>query len=266
MKRLEGKVAIVTASNKGIGYACVKRLAEEGATVYMAARRIDVVKEKCKELCDQGLNVKPIYWDAEVKERNTAMVDEVAEAEGRLDILVNNYGHSDIRVDKDIHSTNYADFEELLNYNIASVFMTSQAAIKHMAKCGGGSIINISSVGGTVPDISQITYGVAKASINYLTQLIAIQCARENIRCNAVAPGMTATDAVMNNLTPAFMEFFLKHTPIKRMATPEEVAGTVAYLASDDGAFTTGQIIGLDGGFGQATPVFGDMIAMREKR
>jgi len=144
--------------------------------------------------------------------------------------------------------------------------MTSQAVIPHMAENGGGSIINISSIGGLRPDISQIAYGTSKAAINYLTKLIATQCARDNIRCNAVLPGMTATEAVSGNLTPEFQEFFLKHIPIKRMATPEEIAGAVAYFASDDAAYTTGQIMDVSGGFGMPTPIFGDMIEMKNKR
>ena len=115
-------------------------------------------------------------------------------------------------------------------------------------------------------DISQIAYGTSKAAINYLTKLIATQCARDNIRCNAVLPGMTATEAVSGNLTPEFQEFFLKHIPIKRMATPEEIAGAVAYFASDDAAYTTGQIMDVSGGFGMPTPIFGDMIEMKNKR
>ena len=115
------------------------------------------------------------------------------------------------------------------------------------------------------PDISQISYGTSKAAINYLTKLIATQCARDNIRCNAVLR-MTATDAVNEKLSDEFKEFFLRHTPIKRMGKPEEVAGTVLYFASDDSAFTTGQIIDVSGGFGMPTPIYGDMIEMRNKR
>ena len=168
--------------------------------------------------------------------------------------------------DLDIKNTEYDEYIRTVDINLASVFMTSQAAIPHMAANGGGSIINISSIGGLRPDISQIAYGTSKAAINYLTKLIATQCARDNIRCNAVLPGMTATEAVSNNLTPEFQEFFLKHIPIKRMATPEEIAGAVAYFASDDAAYTTGQIMDVSGGFGMPTPIFGDMIAMKSKR
>lgn len=107
---------------------------------------------------------------------------------------------------------------------------------------------------------SQIAYGTSKATINYLTKLIAVQCARDNIRCNVVLLGMTATDAVKDNLNDEFKEFFLKHTPIKRMGKPEEIAAAIVYFASDESAFTTGQIIEVSGGFGMPTPVFGDMI------
>ena len=194
------------------------------------------------------------------------MVEEVCKNEGRIDILVNNFGTSNPQKDLDIKNTEYDEFIRTVDINLASVFMTSQAVIPHMAANGGGSIINISSIGGLRPDISQIAYGTSKAAINYLTKIIATQCARDNIRCNAVLPGMTATEAVSNNLTPEFQEFFLKHIPIKRMATPEEIAGAVAYFASDDAAYTTGQIMDVSGGFGMPTPIFGDMIAMNSKR
>ena len=194
------------------------------------------------------------------------MVEEVFKNEGRIDILVNNFGTSNPQKDLDIKNTEYDEYIRTVDINLASVFMTSQAAIPHMAANGGGSIINISSIGGLRPDISQIAYGTSKAAINYLTKLIATQCARDNIRCNAVLPGMTATEAVSNNLTPEFQEFFLKHIPIKRMATPEEIAGAVVYFASDDAAYTTGQIMDVSGGFGMPTPIFGDMIAMKSKR
>ena len=213
--RLDGKVAIVTASTRGIGLACTQRLAREGAIVYMAARNMERAENRAKELNDEGCNVKTVYNDATEKETYTSMVEEVFKNEGRIDILVNNFGTSNPQKDLDIKNTEYDEYIRTVDINLASVFMTSQAAIPHMAANGGGSIINISSIGGLRPDISQIAYGTSKAAINYLTKLIATQCARDNIRCNAVLPGMTATEAVSNNLTPEFQEFFLKHIPIK---------------------------------------------------
>lgn len=264
--RLENKVVLVTASTRGIGLACVKRCALEGATVYMGARNLERAKEIADELNQKGLKVNIVYNDATVKESYKTMIDEVIKAEGRIDVLVNNFGTSNPKVDLDIKSTKYEDFMGTLDMNLASVYLAVQEVVPHMAANGGGSIINISSIGGLQPDISQIAYGTSKAAINYLTKLIATQCARDNIRCNAVCPGMTATDAVNANLSEGFKEFFLKHTPIRRMGQPEEIAGTVAYFASDDSAYTTGQIVDVSGGFGMPTPVYGDMISLAMKR
>lgn len=135
-----------------------------------------------------------------------------------------------------------------------------------MADQGGGSIINISSVGGLVPDISQISYGVSKAAINYLTKLIAVHEAGSNIRCNAVLPGMTATDAVEKYLTEDFKTLMLRHIPLKRMGQPQEIAAAVVYFASDESAYTTGQIMTVSGGFGLATPVYGDLSGKVNRR
>ena len=202
--RLENKVALITASTRGIGLECVNRFAEEGAIVYMAARNLEVANTRAKELNDKGYTVKVVYNDASKKETYTSMVEEVIKAEGRIDILVNNFGTSNPKKDLDIKNTNYEDYIGTIDMNLSSVFMSSQAVIPHMAANGGGSIINISSIGGIQPDISQIAYGTSKASINYLTKLIAVQCARDNIRCNAVLPGMTATDAEKDNLSDDF--------------------------------------------------------------
>lgn len=264
--RLQGKVVLVTASTRGIGLATVQACAKEGAIVYMGARNMERAAARAKELNDQGYTVKTVYNDATKHETYQSMVDEVVKNEGKIDVLVNNFGTSNPKVDLDIEHTDFSDFIGTLEANLASVFLSSQTAIPHMIQNGGGSIINISSVGGIIPDISQTSYATSKAAINYMTKLIAVQEARNNIRCNAVLPGMTATDAVNDNLSPAFRDFFLKHTPIKRMGTPEEIGAAVVYFASDDSAYTTGQILAVSGGFGMPTPVYGDMIEMKNRR
>ena len=109
-----------------------------------------------------------------------------------------------------------------------------------------------------MPDLSQVAYGVSKAAINYLTGLIAVHEAKNGIRCNAVLPGMTATDAVQEHLTGEFRSMFLRHVPLGRMGRPEEVAAAVVYFASDESAYTTGQLLAVSGGFGVATPLYGD--------
>lgn len=135
-----------------------------------------------------------------------------------------------------------------------------------MAVNGGGSIVNISSVGGLVPDVSQVAYGTSKAAINYLTKLIAVQEAGSNIRCNAVLPGMTATESVEQNLSEEFKGLFLRHIPLNRMGLPEEIAAAAVYFASDESAYTTGQILTVSGGFGLATPVYGDLAGKVNRR
>ena len=259
--RLENKVVLVTASTRGIGLAIVKKCAEEGAKVYMAARDM----ERAQEVANALQNVKCVYNDATKSETFTTMVADVVQDAGRIDVLVNNFGTSNPGKDLDFANTDPQVFLDTVNLNLRSVYMASQAAAKHMAQ-NGGSIINISSVGGLVPDISQVAYGTSKAAINYLTKLIAVQEAKHHIRCNAVLPGMTATEAVEKHLSDDFRNLFLRHIPLGRMGLPEEIAEAVCYFASDASAYTTGQILTVSGGFGLATPVYGDLANKGSKR
>ena len=260
--RLQDKIVLVTASTRGIGLAIVKKCAEEGAKVYMAARDM----ERAQKIANSMNGVKCVYNDATKPETFISMVEDVVKDVGHIDVLVNNFGTSNPGKDLDFANTDSQVFLETVSLNLRSVFMASQAAAKHMAKQGGGSIINISSVGGLVPDISQVAYGTSKAAINYLTKLIAVQEAKHRIRCNAVLPGMTATEAVEKHLSDEFRDLFLRHIPLGRMGLPEEIAEAVCYFASDDSAYTTGQILTVSGGFGLATPVYGDLADKTNRR
>ena len=260
--RLKDKVILVTASTRGIGLAIVKKCAQEGARVYMAARDTARAKEVAVTL--KGVNC--VYNDATKPETFASMVEEVVAHAGRIDVLVNNFGTSNPGKDLDFTNTDPQIFLDTVNLNLRSVFLASQAAAKHMAQHGSGSIVNISSVGGLVPDISQVAYGTSKAAINYLTKLIAVQEAKHHIRCNAVLPGMTATEAVKKHLSDDFRNLFLRHIPLGRMGQPEEIAEAVCYFASDDSAYTTGQILTVSGGFGLATPVYGDLADKTSRR
>ena len=252
--RLRNKVILVTASTRGIGLAIVKKCAAEGARVYMAARNLD----RAREIAASLEHVRCVYNDASKPETFTSMVEEVVLDAGRIDVLVNNFGGSDPGKDLDFASTDPQVYLDTVNRNLSSVFLAGQAAVKHMTEQGSGSIVNISSVGGQVPDISQVAYGTSKAAINYLTKLIALQEARHGIRCNAVLPGMTATEAVETRLSPEFKRQFLRHIPLGRMGLPEEMAEAVCYFAGDESAYTTGQILTVSGGFGLGTPVYAD--------
>ena len=260
--RLKDKVILVTASTRGIGLAIVKRCAMEGARVYMAARDLDRAQEIAKTLPGS----KCVYNDATKPETFTSMVEHVVQDTGHIDVLVNNFGASNPEKDLDFANTDPQVFFDTVIGNLRSVFIAGQAAARHMARQGGGSIINISSVGGLVPDISQVAYGTSKAAINYLTKLIAVQEAKHHIRCNAVLPGMTATEAVEKHLSDEFRNLFLRHIPLGRMGLPEEIAEAVCYFASDAAAYTTGQILTVSGGFGLATPVYGDLANKSNRR
>ena len=152
--RLKDKVILVTASTRGIGLAIVKKCAQEGAQVYMAARDT----KRAQEIADTMDRVRCVYNDATKPETFTSMVEDVIQDAGRIDVLVNNFGTSNPGKDLDFANTDSQIFLDTVTLNLRSVFMASQAAAKHMARHGGGSIINISSVGGLVPDISQIAY------------------------------------------------------------------------------------------------------------
>lgn len=260
--RLANKVALITASTRGIGLACVKAFVKEGATVYMAARNM----ERAQETADSLDGVKCVYNDATKPETFSSMIEAVMKDAGRIDVLVNNFGTSNPGKDLDFANTDPSVFLDTVNLNLRSVFMASQAAAKCMAKRNGGCIINISSVSSLVPDISQVAYGTSKAAINYLTRLIAIHEAKNKIRCNAVLPGMTATEAVEKHLSEDFRHLFLRHIPLGRMGLPEEIAAAVVYLASDDAAYITGQTLTVSGGFGLATPIYGDLANKTSRR
>lgn len=264
--RLKDKIVLVTASTRGIGRACVKACAEEGATVYMAARNPEQAQAIADTFNADGNKVKCVYHDATKPETFYPMIETVVNDTGRIDVLVNNFGASNPSVDLDFANTDPQIFLDAVVLNLQSVFMASQIAAKYMREQRSGSIINISSVGGIVPDISQIAYGTSKAAINYLTKLIAVHEAKNHIRCNAVLPGMTATEAVEKNLSEEFRKLFLRHIPLGRIGFPEEIAAAVVYLASDESAYTTGQILTVSGGFGLPTPVYGELINKDRKR
>ena len=256
-KRFDDKIALVTSSTRGIGLACAERLVREGAKVYLAVRRVEAGKQIARLMEAEGGKAGVVYFDATVPETFESMIDDTLEREGRLDILVNNFGHTDVAKDLDLLQGDTQAFFDIVNINLKSVYIPCKAAVRSMLETGGGSIVNISSVGGAIPDLSRTAYGVAKAAINFLTRDIAVQYAASGIRCNAVLPGMTATDAVADNMSSQFSDTFLKNVPLGRVGRPEDIAAAVAFLASEEESYITGQILPVAGGFGEPTPLYG---------
>jgi NAD(P)-dependent dehydrogenase (short-subunit alcohol dehydrogenase family) len=219
---LQNKVALVTSATRGIGFASALKLAQEGATVYLGVRRMEDTQEICNNYPE--LKMIPVYFNAYEEDTYKTMVDTVIEKEGKLDILVNNFGTSTPSKDFDLLKTEEEYFFNTIKANIGTVYSISKNAIPHMIENGGGSIVNISSIGGAVPDVNRIAYGVSKSGVNNLTQQMAMQYARYGIRVNAVLPGLTATDAAINNMPEEFRKSFLSHVPLNRMGTPEDIA------------------------------------------
>lgn len=256
MLNLDNKVAVVTGSTRGIGFASAEKLAKNGATVYFAVRRLDDTLKLLEPLKAYGLKVDVVYFDASKPETLKSSMEEVFEKEGRLDILVNNYGGTNVSVDFDIENTSFTAFMDIIEDNARSVYETTQAVIPMMKKNGGGSIVNISSVGGVYPDITRSAYATAKKVINFVTEQVALQQAKNNIRCNAVLPGYIETDAAKDNMSAEFLQTFLKTVPLARPGKPEDIANAVLFYASDMSAFQTGDLLEVAGGFGKATPLY----------
>lgn len=259
--RLDNKVALVTSSTRGIGFASALKLAQYGATVYLGVRRVNDTQEICDKYPE--LNMIPIYFDAYEEDTYKSMIDEIIEKEGKIDILVNNFGTSTPNKDLDLINTEEEYFFNTIKANVGTVFSISKNAIPHMIENGGGSIINISSIGGVVPDISRIAYGVSKSAVNNITKQMAMQYARYGIRVNAVLPGMTATEAVSANMPEEFQKSFLSHVPLNRMGTPEDIANAVYFFASDLSSYITGDIMEVSGGYALGTPQYSEFVGSK---
>lgn len=255
---LQNKIALVTSATRGIGFASALKLAQEGATVYLGVRRMEDTQEICNNYPE--LKMIPVYFNAYEEDTYKTMVDTVIEKEGKLDILVNNFGTSTPSKDFDLLKTEEEYFFNTIKANVGTVYSISKNAIPHMIENGGGSIVNISSIGGAVPDVNRIAYGVSKSGVNNLTQQMAMQYARYGIRVNAVLPGLTATDAAIDNMPEDFRKSFLSHVPLNRMGTPEDMANAVYFFASDLSSYITGNIMEVAGGYGLGTPQYANFV------
>lgn len=247
MNRLEGKVAIVTGGNAGIGEAIAKRFAEEGASVVVTGRRqqeLDRVVSLIRHNKGKALAVAGSVTDeAHAQEVARRTLDSF----GRIDILVNNAGLGDFG--KRLHETDDATWATVLDVNLTGVFRITRAVIPQMLKQGRGSIINISSVASLVGLPTLPAYAASKGALDALTRALAIDYAKDGIRCNVVNPGLINTPmAAPLMANPDLLQPILAQYALRRPGTPEEVANMVLYLASDEAAWVTGATFPIDGG------------------
>ncbi|MEC5213060.1 NAD(P)-dependent dehydrogenase (short-subunit alcohol dehydrogenase family) [Polaromonas sp. CG_9.5] len=239
---LSSRVCIVTGGAQGIGEACIRRFAREGAQVVVA----DIDDARGTALA-QELGGLYVHCDVGDKAQVDALVAQVMAAYGRIDVLVNNAG---IFRAADFLDMLEADFDAVLRTNLKGSFLMGQAVAREMAQAGKGSIVNMSSVNGVLAIPTIASYNVSKGGINQLTRVMALALADKGIRVNAVAPGTIATElAAKAVLTSEDAKArILSRTPMKRLGDPAEIADTVAYLASDAASYITGEIVVVDGG------------------
>ena len=239
---LQGRVAIVTGGSQGIGEACARRFARDGAHVVIA----DMADAPGEQLAAE-LGAMYVHCDVGDKAQVDALVAAAMARHGRIDILVNNAG---IFKASDFLEVTEADFDAVLRVNLKGSFLVGQAVAREMAKVGKGSIVNMSSVNGTLTIPTIASYNVSKGGINQLTRVMALALADRGIRVNAVAPGTIATELAAKAVLTSddAKNRILGRTPMKRLGEPHEIADAVAYLASDAASYVTGEILVVDGG------------------
>lgn len=250
MFELTGKVAIVTGASSGIGRACVVALAKQGAKVAAAARRLDKLTALADELTAKGYDVIPVPLDVTKPEEITEGLSQVVSHYSRLDILVNNAG---VGSGASALELTEAEWDKTLDTNLKGYFFVAQAAAKEMIKNRWGRIINITSilsggVGSGYPGVPH--YCASKGGIVALTESLALELAPQGILVNAIGPGFIDTDMTTQvKESPTIFQSLLNRIALKRFGRPDEIAATVAFLASEEASYITGATLYADGGW-----------------
>lgn len=245
---LDGKIAFVSGASRGIGEAIAKLLAQQGAQVIVSSRKIDDCQKVADAIIADGGKATAMACHIGEMEQITQVFAHIKEQFGRLDILVNNAATNPQFCN--VLDTDLSAFQKTVDVNIRGYYFMSIEGGKLMKANGGGSIINVASINGVSPGEFQGIYSVTKAAVISMTKVFAKECAQFGIRCNALLPGLTDTkfaSALVKN--DAILKLALQRIPLKRVADPSEMAGTVLYLASDASSYTTGVALNVDGGF-----------------
>lgn len=244
---LAGRLALVTGASRGIGAAIARQLAAHGAHVLVSSRRADACDKVVADIVNQGGLASTEVANIGSLDDLTALFSRIKAQYGCLDILVNNaatnpyFGH--------VLDTPHEAFQKTIDVNLRGYFFASVEAGRLMRDGNGGSIVNIASVNAVRPAQMQAIYSMTKAAIVNMTKAFAKECATQNIRVNAVLPGLTQTDfagALFDNETA--YKTIINQIPMHRHASPDEISGAVLYLVSDAASYTTGQAIAVEGG------------------
>ncbi|XP_017793894.1 PREDICTED: dehydrogenase/reductase SDR family member 4-like [Habropoda laboriosa] len=245
-KRLEGKVAIVTASTEGIGFAIAKRLAEEGAKVMISSRKEANVKKAVEQLKSTGLNVCGTICHVGKKEDRKRLLEKTEQEFGSLDILVSNAATNPNP--STLFDTSEELWDKIFDINVKSTFLLLQESLSLLRKSKTPSIILVSSVSAYRPYTLLGAYGVSKTALLGINQLAAATLVSEGIRVNCIAPGIIKTKFAKILCEGELGETMLSTIPMQRFGEPKDIAGVAAFLASDDASYITGETIIASGG------------------
>lgn len=245
---VKDKVVLITGSSRGIGFAIAEEFVKKGAKVVVCGSKLENATKAVEDIKSE-LNINddyllPVGINMKDTEDIKRVVDTVINKWGRIDVLINNAG---ITSNVSLLDSTDEEFREMFDINFFGVVSLTREVVKYM-KDNGGSIINTSSMVGTYGGRNQSAYSSSKFAINGLTKSLAKELGMYNIRVNAVSPGVVGTDMVRENVSEEMKQGLLRMTPLSKMADPKDLAGIYLYLASDISSFTTGQIIGVDGG------------------
>ncbi|MBI3029340.1 MAG: 3-oxoacyl-ACP reductase FabG [Candidatus Rokubacteria bacterium] len=247
--RLQGKTALVTGSTRGIGLGIARAFAREGAAVVVTARSGKDCQAVAEEIGKEGRRAIAIPADLSKSEEVRRLARDAESAlGGRVDILVNNAGQPRVAPSVELPE---ADYRYTLDLNLNAYFLLSQETGRGMLSRRSGAIVNVSSVNGTLAFPQRLAYCVAKAGVNMLTKVLAIEWAGQGVRVNAIAPGYVATEMVKGLAAKGILdqERLSRRTPMGRLGLPEEVAEAAVFLASDAATFITGSVLTVDGGW-----------------
>lgn len=245
---LSGKIALVTGASRGIGESIAKILAQHGAQVIVSSRKAADCEKVAEDIRKAGGKAEVRACHIGDMAQIEAIFADIENAHGRLDILINNAAANPYF--GPIVDTDLAAFQKTLDVNIRGNFFMSARGAKLMAKHGGGSIVNVASIGGIVPGDFMGIYSISKAAVISMTKAFAKECAPLKVRVNALLPGVTETKfaaAIVKN--EAILKQATAHIPMRRVAQPDEMAGAVLYLASPAASYTTGISLIVDGGY-----------------